>query len=91
MVRTQGSYTEDELNRIFAKGTPIAGRDENEWRKDACGHTIARSKYWHTNDDEGWEVDHMYPDGGDGMDNLRPLQVSANRAKGDKTPEEYGC
>lgn len=85
------SYTEDEKDRIFAKGDIIAGKSGSEWRKDACGHVISRAKYGEYDDDEGWEVDHMDPKVGHVMSNLRPLQCKTNRRKGDQTPEEFGC
>ena len=31
----------------------------------------------------GWEIDHINPNGGDGIGNLQPLQWQNNRAKGD--------
>ena len=90
MTIVEKSYSKDELDTIFAKGTPIPGKPESEWRTDACGHQIARSKYG-TNEVHGWQVDHAYPDRGHVMSNLRPLQSSANQRKQDKTPEEFGC
>ena len=87
----QESYTKDDLDTIFAKGKVISGKPKSDWREDACGNTIARSEYGNEKSPYGWEVDHIYPNGGNGMSNLRPLKISENRSKGDKTPGEHGC
>lgn len=81
------SYTEEDLDAIFAKGIPQPGNDPNVWRKDRGGAWICRSKYGDTTPcGYGWEVDHIQPASKDGQDayyNYQPLQWENNRNKSD--------
>ena len=49
-----------------------------EWKKDACRAWIKHDSYGDRNSRFGWEIDHINPNGGDGLDNLRPLHWKNN-------------
>lgn len=77
------------VQTVWDKGRSISGQDSREWRLDACGKTIQRSKHGDTASQYGWEVDHINPvakGGTDDLTNLRPLLWSLNRDKGDTYP-----
>jgi hypothetical protein len=42
-----------------------------------------RAAYGDRNSSYGWEVDHINPNGGDDLSNLRPLQWKNNLEKGE--------
>lgn len=75
------SVSEDLLQRVWEKAD-AADFDPKIWRKDPCGAWISRIKHGDKNSDYGWEIDHINPDGGDDLSNLRPLQWKNNRDKG---------
>ena len=50
---------------------------------DACGTTIKYSEYGNRDSEQGWEFDHIDPDGGDSLSNLQALQWKNNLRKGD--------
>jgi len=76
------------IDAVWEKGSHIAGRNPSLYRRDICGNIIYK-KFYGEQTGEGWEVDHIIPvakGGTDYLDNLRPLQSSANAAKGDSYP-----
>jgi len=80
------SYSKERLDQIFDKGAPIRGKDPNLYRKDTEGNEMYRHSYGKTSE-KGWEVDHSKPQskgGTDHLNNLNPMNPSANRSKGDK-------
>lgn len=90
-------YSEDLLDRIWAKAQKVDNYDPTLYRKDACGAWIMRDKYGDRTSAFGWEVDHVYPESrlkkaGVSMDlidsenNLRPLNWSNNDSKGADYP-----
>ncbi len=68
--------------RVWFKGR-AAGDRPNEWCKDACGAWIGWAYYGDRKSPYGWEIDHIDPNGGDGIANLQPLQWENNVAKSD--------
>lgn len=79
------SWDEEIKKKVWEKGTIVNPNDPNDFRKDRCGAWIKWSKY----DDRssptnfGWEIDHIDPNGGDGLANLQPLHWKNNVDKSD--------
>lgn len=93
MFDTQKSCTQEELNSIWIKAYTVPGLDPSRYRADDCGAIIE----YGSRDDNGsdlnfcWEVDHIDPNRGDDLSNLRPLQWKNNRSKSDKLPGKPFC
>lgn len=82
------SYSKEQLDDIFAKGSKIRGKDPDLYRKDDCGNVIFRRSYGKESE-MGWEVDHSNPKANGGTDcsrNRKPLQSSENSRKGATYP-----
>ncbi|MFL0080751.1 HNH endonuclease signature motif containing protein [Tenacibaculum maritimum] len=78
------AFTEEKIQEIWEKGTPIPKFDPNKFRKDQCDAWIFRDQYGNRDSIYGWEIDHITPlsnDGGNENSNLRPLQWQNNIAK----------
>jgi hypothetical protein len=79
------SFSDEMVQKIWEKGAIVMGADANVWRKDACGAWIHRASHNGKRDnpiDYEWEIDHINPNGGDDISNLRPLQWKNNADKG---------
>ncbi len=86
--RTGRSFDPIIINAVWNKAQIVFGCDPNQLRKDSCGAWIRRDQYGQTTD-TGWEIDHDIPvarGGSDDLSNLKPLQWSNNRHKGDNWP-----
>ncbi|MDR0732471.1 MAG: HNH endonuclease [Dysgonamonadaceae bacterium] len=73
----------------MAKAKKIEGQDENKYRQDMAGARIQREKHG-TEENYGWEIDHIFPvalGGTDHIENLQPLQWENNRKKADDFPK----
>lgn len=77
------SYLEEDVQAVWEKGEEIPPNDPDEFRKDACGAWMARNQYGDRSSQYGWEIDHIDPDGGDDLSNLRPLQWRNNAHRQD--------
>jgi len=75
------SFGDEVVQRVWGKGRTASPNDPNMWRKDECGAWIRRSEYGNRNSEFGWEIDHISPEGGDNLSNLRPLQWNNNATK----------
>ena len=78
-------FSKAVIDLVWEKGHVIRGKDPAKYRKDDLGNIILRESY-RNETDMGWDIDHIKPvikGGSDKMKNLRPLQYSANEAKGD--------
>jgi hypothetical protein len=87
--RSGGAFDLVTVQLVWNKGVPVPGYNPDAVRKDCCGALMHRSEYGNTGSTFGWEVDHIRPaahGGGDGIDNLQPLQWENNRGKGDDWP-----
>jgi len=77
------SWTYEEKLAVWSKAKKVDENDGNVWRQDLCGAWIGWSFYGDRNSQYGWEIDHIAPDGGDNLSNLRPLQWENNVSKSD--------
>ena len=75
------SWDAGSLLRIWDRGRSMPGRDPSEWRRDDYDNPIRFDEYGNRKSVFGWEVDHIDPDGGDGIANLRPLQWRINAGR----------
>ena len=83
------SWDEETIEQVWQRGTVVSGNDPNNFRKDSCGAWIQRRMHGNRDTDTnfGWEIDHINPNGGDGLDNLQPLQWKNNLDKSDGRAE----
>ncbi len=74
---------------VWKKGTISPGETTGgkDFRKDACEAWIRHDAYGNRDSKYGWEVDHINPNGGDDLNNLRPLHWKNNVAKSDGKTE----
>lgn len=81
-------FSDDVVQKVWEKGTIAPNVDPNQRRKDACGAWITRQAYGDrsSQNNNGWEVDHIRPESSGGTNdlaNLRPLQWYNNTTKSD--------
>lgn len=76
-------FSEDTIQAVWNKGQVVSNYDPSKYRKDRCGALIIRSEHGDRDSKNGWEIDHIDPDGSDNLDNLQPLQWENNVAKSD--------
>jgi len=76
-------FDEEMIQKVWEKGKPVLNNNPVEWRKDDCGAWIGRKYHGNRDSQYGWEIDHINPNGGDGINNLRPLQWENNLSKSD--------
>lgn len=80
------SFSPEKIQQVWEKGTTLPDIDPNVWRKDHCGAWIYRTSHNGKREDPvnyEWEIDHINPNGGDDITNLRPLQWKNNATKGE--------
>ena len=77
------THSDEKIKKVWNKAKVVGNNDPDVYRKDQCDAWIRRESYGNTNSPYGWEVDHINPDGGDELANLRPLHWKNNRAKGE--------
>lgn len=82
MVRIK-EFSKDIIQKVWEKGKVVENYDPNIWRKDECGAWIKREEHGNRGSKHGWEIDHINPNGGDDISNLRPLQWENNVDKSD--------
>jgi len=75
------SLSEDTVQKGWEKGKIVANYDKDKYRKDQCDAWITRTEYGNRGSLYGWEIDHILPEGGDNLSNLRPLQWKNNVTK----------
>ena len=74
-------FTDEEIRAVWNKGKVTTNNDPNVWRKDQCDAWINRNQYGNRDSNYGWEIDHINPNGGDNIANLRPLHWKNNLAQ----------
>ena len=77
------TFSDEIVDDVWSKGQKISGKNSNDMRHDACGTEMNREDYGDRDSKQGWEIDHINPDGGDNLSNLRPLQWENNNNKSD--------
>lgn len=75
--------SEETIQKVWEKGKIVSNNSPDVWRKDQCGAWIKRTEHGNRDSQYGWEIDHISPDGGDSLSNLRPLQWKNNVATGE--------
>lgn len=78
------AFSEQDIQKVWEKGTVVSSNYANEWRKDQCTAWINRKNYGDRNSRYGWEIDHIVPTssgGSDSLSNLRPLHWKNNAEK----------
>lgn len=76
------AWSDETIQKVWEKAHTVPGFDPAVWRKDDCKAWIYRRSYG-MRSDYGWEIDHINPNGGDDLSNLRPLHWRNNVAKSD--------
>jgi len=78
------SSEDEKIQQVWEKGKVVSDNDPNIYRQDDCGAWISKAAYGKRDSQYGWEIDHINPNGGDDLSNLRPLQWQNNVDKSDK-------
>jgi len=65
--------TEDIIQKVWEKGIAIPEHDVNIYRRDVYNSWMLRHAYRNRTSGYGWEIDRIDPNGGDDINNLRPL------------------
>jgi len=76
------------VDKVWEKGTAIAGKNPDAWRRDSKGNVMRYGSYG-TQGDYGWEIDHKKPrskGGSNNIRNLQPLNTTENRTKSNTYP-----
>lgn len=80
------SYSQNDLQKIWEKGSPVKGKNPELYRRDVNGDMMYKPSYGKTSE-MGWEVDHKNPKangGTDSMRNYQPMNWKGNRQKSNK-------
>lgn len=83
------TYSNEDIERIWQTARKVEGMDARMVRKDPCGAWIVRDKFGMSDNEYGWEIDHIYPcalGGDDNLVNLRAMHCANNKSKGDNYP-----
>ena len=81
-------FNKSRLDQVWDKGATVRGKNPNLYREDIWGNEMYYPSYG-KDTPKGWSVDHSKPTskgGTDHLNNLQPMQSSANKSKGNKYP-----
>ena len=73
-------------DEVWNKAAKVRGKDPDLYREDDLGNLMFYRSYGKATP-MGWEIDHLKArskGGTDHLNNLRPLNTSANRSKGNR-------
>ena len=65
---------EETKSLVWAKGKKLTNLDPDLYRIDEFGSLMKWDEYENRDSELGWEVDQRYPEKGDLLSNLNPLQ-----------------
>jgi len=87
-------YTNEIIQKVWEKATPVEGYDENILRQDPYGKWIVRNHCGDKDSDLSWEIDNYnssFLNDGESLENLRPVQWKSKRVSrfADKVVELY--
>ena len=51
------AFSEETIQQVWEKATPVAGNDPAVWRQDQCKAWIGRRFYGNRNSEYGWEIE----------------------------------
>ncbi len=77
------TFDDKTIDDVWDKARETSGKDPDNIRHDACGAAIKKDDYGNRKSDQGWEIDHKDPNGGDDLSNLQALQWKNNVDKSD--------
>lgn len=78
------AFSNEDIQKVWEKGSFILDNDSNVWRKDQCGAWIGKDFYGDRNSEYGWEIDHIDTNtNNNSLSNLRPLQWKNNASRQD--------
>ncbi len=78
-------FSEGDIQAVWENGVIPPGLEQykDSWRKDVCGAWMRKDLHGKRDSEYGWEIDHIDPNGGSNLRNLRPLQWENNASKQD--------
>lgn len=84
---------QNKKDDVWENAKKIRGKNPDHYRKDDYGNVIFYRSYGLPTP-MGWEIDHIKPQskcGTHDLNNLRALQTSANRSRGNRTKHRSLC
>lgn len=69
-------FTDEVVQEVWKKGKLLDDFDENVYRRDDYGAWIMSDEYGNRSSKFGWEIERIDPNGGDEINNLKPVQWS---------------
>jgi hypothetical protein len=70
------SFSDEVIQEVWEKATPIYGCDVSKIRKDHFDNLIKREDYENKTSTYGWKIDRISSAILDSISNLRPLKIN---------------
>ena len=77
------SWTPEQVQAVWNRGIVMTNNDPTRVGQDVCRAWIVRNEHGNRQSEYGWEIDHIDPNGGDELENLRPLHWDNNASRQD--------